>query len=144
MEATQHLQPRLMMGLSSLYKSRPHHHIIPKLHRRFYAHIPCPTTKIVMAIATARPATITVRMTAPVITMSPTTGQAVFLPMRSMRADGNHVDTIIIDYPIAMNPRPVLILQTTIHTPATSCPTASGPQTDLSQITLFLATPIRT
>ena len=113
MEATQHLQPRLMMALSSLYRSRPHHHVIPKLHR-FYAHIPCPTAKIVMAIATARPATITVRTTAPAITKGPTTGQAVLLPLRSTRADDNHIDTITIDHSIAMNQRPVLILQTTI------------------------------
>lgn len=78
-----------------------------------------------MAIATARPATITVRMTAaPAITMGPTT-----------------------DHPITMNPRPALMLQTTIHTPAaTNHPTlttASGPQTDIVQTILFLA-PIRT
>jgi hypothetical protein len=98
-----------------------------------------------MAIATARPATITVRMTAaPAITMGPTTGQAALLLMRT---DDNHVDTITLDHPIAMNPRPVLMLQTTIHTPAASHPTlttASGPQTDIGQMTRFLATPIRT
>jgi hypothetical protein len=62
-------------------------------------------------------------------------------------ADDNRADTITLDHPITMNPRPALMLQTTIHTPAaTNHPTlttASGPQTDIVQTILFLA-PIRT
>ena len=71
--------------------------------------------------------------------MDPTTGQAAFLLVRE---DDNHDNTITIDHPIAMDPRPVLMLQM-IHTAAATIHlmlmTASGPQTIMGQMTMVLA-----